>query len=197
MEYITPLIYRKILDTITYIYNKSTNEEDYDLFRFKDVLDSFSEGQLFNKNWAVEELNKLINENYEECLVIGSWYGLFSHLLAESGFKGKIINIELDPVCNNIAKRLKVHSNIIFKHADGMEIFDELNYGNKILVCTACEHIDDEELSFSQSEIGIVKQLPLEPYIIESETKARVAEVEFENNERKLVPRANLEIILD
>ena len=149
MEYITPLIYRKILDTITYIYNKSTNEEDYDLFRFKDVLDSFSEGQLFNKNWAVEELNKLINENYEECLVIGSWYGLFSHLLAESGFKGKIINIELDPVCNNIAKRLKVHNNIIFKHADGMEIFDELNYGNKILVCTACEHIDDEELSFT------------------------------------------------
>ena len=53
MEYITPLIYRKILDTITYIYNKSTNEEDYDLFRFKDVLDSFSEGQLFNKKELV------------------------------------------------------------------------------------------------------------------------------------------------
>ena len=46
-------------------------------------------------------------------------------------------------------------------------------------------------------KIGVVKQLPSEPYIIESETKARVAEVEFENNERKLVPRANLEIILD
>tara|TARA_B100000035_G_scaffold231025_1_gene199179 strand:+ start:1325 stop:1960 length:636 start_codon:yes stop_codon:yes gene_type:complete len=149
MEYVTPLIYRKILDTITYIYNKSTNEEDYDLFRFKDVLDSFSEGQLSNKHWAVQELNKLINNSYEECIVIGSWYGLFSHIFAESGFKGKIINIELDPVCNNIAKMLKIHNNIIFKHADGMEIFDELNYANKILVCTACEHIDDEELSFT------------------------------------------------
>jgi len=148
MEYITPLIYRKILDTITYIYSKSTYDKTYDLFRLKDVLDSFSEGQIFNKHWAAQELNRLINNTHEECIVIGSWYGLFSHIFAESGFKGNIINIELDPVCNNIAKKLKVHSNIIFKHGDGMEIFNELNYGNKILVCTACEHIDDEELSF-------------------------------------------------
>ena len=91
MEYITPLIYRKILDTITYIYNKSATDESIDLFRFKDVLDSFSEGQIMNKVWAVEELNKLINSEYKECVVIGSWYGLFSHLFAESGFKKKII----------------------------------------------------------------------------------------------------------
>ena len=35
------------------------------------------------------------------------------------------------------------------------------------------------------------------PIEIESETKARVAEIQFDNNERKLVPRANLEIILE
>ena len=46
-------------------------------------------------------------------------------------------------------------------------------------------------------KIGIVKELPSEPVKIDSETKARVAEIEFENNERKLVPRANLEIILE
>ena len=149
MEYMTPLIYRKILDTITYIYNRSTNEEDYDLFRFKDVLDSFSEGQLFNKNWAVQELNKLIDNTHEECIVIGSWYGLFSYMLAESGFKGNIINIELDPMCNIIARKLKIHDNIIFKLGDGMELFNELNYANKVMVCTACEHIDDEELYFT------------------------------------------------
>jgi len=45
--------------------------------------------------------------------------------------------------------------------------------------------------------IGIVKSLPKDPVVIESETRARVAEVEFSNNERKLVPRANLEIILE
>ena len=114
MDYITPLIYRKILDTISDIYDRSNKYEDTDLFRFKDVLDSFSEGQLVSKHWAVEELNKLINDSHEECIVIGSWHGLFSHMLAESGFKGKIINIELDKVCNDIARRLKIYDNIIF-----------------------------------------------------------------------------------
>ena len=46
-------------------------------------------------------------------------------------------------------------------------------------------------------KIGVVKELPQETVEIDSETKARVAEIEFENNERKLVPRANLEIILE
>ena len=46
-------------------------------------------------------------------------------------------------------------------------------------------------------EIGIIKSLPKNSVTIESETKARVAEVEFSNNKRKLVPRANLEIILE
>ncbi len=45
--------------------------------------------------------------------------------------------------------------------------------------------------------IGIIVDLPKDPVVIESETKARVAEVEFTNGERKLVPRANLEIILE
>ena len=64
MDYITPLIYRKILDTISDIYDRSSKYEDTDLFRFKDVLDSFSEGQLLSKHWAVEELNKLINDSH-------------------------------------------------------------------------------------------------------------------------------------
>jgi len=46
-------------------------------------------------------------------------------------------------------------------------------------------------------QIGLVRSLPSDPVEIESETKARVAEIEFKNNERKLVPRANLEIILE
>jgi len=46
-------------------------------------------------------------------------------------------------------------------------------------------------------DIGVIKSLPKDSVVIESETKARVAEVEFSNNKRKLVPRANLEIILE
>ena len=112
MEYLTPLIYKKILNTITQIYHNSAKDPEWDLFRFKDVLDSFSEGQIINKAWAVEELNKFITDDYDACLVIGSWHGLFSHMLAESGFDKKIVNVDLDPICNMIAKQLKVYDNI-------------------------------------------------------------------------------------
>ena len=81
MEYLTPSIFRKILDTISYIYYHSARDEEWDLFRFKDVLDSFSEGQFVNKTWAVEELNKLVTDEYDECWIIGGWHGLFSHQL--------------------------------------------------------------------------------------------------------------------
>ena len=148
MEYLTPLIFRKILDTISYIYYHSARDEEWDLFRFKDVLDSFSEGQFVNKTWAVEELNKLITDEYDECWIIGGWHGLFSHLFAESGFKKKIVNIDLDPICNVIGQQLKVHENIRFKNDDGIDIFHKFNYDNKIVVCTACEHIDQDELEF-------------------------------------------------
>ena len=148
MEYLTPLIYRKILNTITQIYHNSAKDPEWDLFRFKDVLDSFSEGQIINKAWAVEELNKFITDDYDACLVIGSWHGLFSHMLAESGFDKKIVNVDLDPICNIIAKQLKVYDNIRFKDNDGIDLFPKFNYDNKIVICTACEHIDNEELDF-------------------------------------------------
>jgi hypothetical protein len=149
MEYMTPLIYQKILDTISYIYERSKTHEDADLFRFKDVLDSYSEGQHQSKLWAVKELNKVIDNSYKECIIIGGWYGLFSYLFAESGFKNKILNIEIDDVCTKIAKNLKVHNNVYHKTADGLEDFKNWNYHDKILVCTACEHIDEEELYFT------------------------------------------------
>ena len=110
MEYLTPLIYRKIIDTISFIYNKSGTDPDVDLFRFKDLLDSFSEGQFESKTWAIEELNKFVSDQYNECFIIGGWHGLFSHLLSESGFKNKIVNSELDLTCHMIAKKLKISS---------------------------------------------------------------------------------------
>ena len=38
--------------------------------------------------------------------------------------------------------------NIRFKDNDGIDLFPKFNYDNKIVVCTACEHIDNEELDF-------------------------------------------------
>jgi len=45
-------------------------------------------------------------------------------------------------------------------------------------------------------KIGKISSLPYELDQMESETKVRVAEVEFEDNTKKIIPRANLEVIL-
>ena len=45
-------------------------------------------------------------------------------------------------------------------------------------------------------KIGKIASLPYELVEMSSETKVRVAEVEFEDNSKEIIPRANLEVIL-
>ncbi len=45
-------------------------------------------------------------------------------------------------------------------------------------------------------KIGKISNLPFELQIMKSETKVRVAEVEFTDNSKEIIPRANLEVIL-
>jgi len=154
MEYLTPSTYRKIINTISYIYNKSGTDPDMDLFRFKDVLNAFNEGQLNSKIWAVENLYQLVCDYHKECIVIGGWYGLFSILFRQAGFNNPIINIDLDPMCKELGSQIVNNKNIIFKTDDGLNIFDNINFHekSKIIVCTACEHIDPEDLNLFLSK---------------------------------------------
>ena len=146
-----PLLYKKALKIIDKIYRESMYNENIDLFRIKDLLDSISDGQIECKTWAVEKLKPFITEEYDACLIIGGWYGLMSHILSEAGFNRQIINYELDEVCNKMAKKIRIHDNIKFKHEDGLELFHSKDTNNevKIVICTACEHIDQSEIDFS------------------------------------------------
>lgn len=147
MEYISQSLYKRVLDTLTFIYNQS-KYGSLDTFRIKDVLDSFSEGQIQSKRWAVENLIQLVAPHHDRCMVIGGWYGLFSYLLAEEGFEPKITNIDLDPSCELIGYKINDNPNIGFETANGFEFIDNDAHNNKskIVVCTACEHIDQEEI---------------------------------------------------
>ena len=60
MKYLKPLIYQKIFETINFIYEKSKDNKEIDLFRFKDVLDSYTIGQYESKLWAAKELKNIL-----------------------------------------------------------------------------------------------------------------------------------------
>ena len=46
-------------------------------------------------------------------------------------------------------------------------------------------------------KVGTVTDLPFKPIILDTETKARVAEIKLHDGKKYLVPRSNLEVILD
>lgn len=147
MEYITPLLFKNIHTTLGFIYEESMYG-DMDIFRIKDVLDSFSEGQYDSKTWACENLIQLVSSEHDECIVMGGWYGLFAMLFKKEGFDKKITSIDIDPVCKHIGDKLKYNKDISFKTIDGLTLFNNEIYNNKskIFVCTACEHIDNDDL---------------------------------------------------
>ena len=73
--------------------------KQYDFYRIKDVLDQFSHGQFVCKQWAVDEIQQFI-EPEDTIAIIGGWYGLMSHMLAESGFDKKIVSYESTFLCH-------------------------------------------------------------------------------------------------
>ena len=96
----------------------------------------------------VDELRGWIDPD-DTIYVCGGWYGLMSHMLAETKIPMFIMDYELDKTCIDLHyHKLKVHNNVSTHHGDGLEIFDhkESNKQNRIFVCTACEHIDQDDL---------------------------------------------------
>lgn len=148
MKYITPSLFNKIINTLNSIYKDSMYHGNLDLYRYKDFLDSLSESQYESKIWACEYLTQLTSEKHDECIVLGGWYGLFSFLFRKEGFDKRITNFDIDPACKIIGEKFKYDNDIVFETMDGLTIFDQKKYNNeyKIFVCTACEHLDQEDL---------------------------------------------------
>ena len=120
--------------------------KNFDYYRIKDILDQYDPKQIECKQWVVDELLEFVNKE-DEIAIIGGWYGLMSHMLAEC-LDNTIMDYELDAICIELHYRLKVHDNIMIELKDGFDIFEstELNGEDKIIICTACEHIDREDL---------------------------------------------------
>lgn len=142
------LFFEKIISCLSNVYKDSQYRKDIDLFRIKDVLDSLSRGQFENKQWAVKELQPYLKDK-DACIVIGGWYGLLSYLLKEFKFKGDIWNYDLDEICRVYGEQLRVHNKVHFITEDGLTFVNSKsrNNQNKVVICTACEHIDQEDLN--------------------------------------------------
>ena len=125
-------------------------------------MDSVSAGQFSSKLWLANELRPYITKDHGGIQIIGGWYGLMAHLLADNGFVNEIKNYDLDPICEEYGYRLAQYNNIHFVTGDGLDVYNKddrgvndflnplggetTNTSNKITICTACEHIDRNAL---------------------------------------------------
>lgn len=120
------------------------NSEDKDR-----TLETFWGGQIQSKLWlinTISEKNKLIRN--AEIVIHGGWNGLLASMLfnSEVGVK-KIISVDVDPVCKEIAttvnKRYEMEGKFEAVTCDMVDY--EYKTEPYIVINTSCEHITHEK----------------------------------------------------
>jgi len=132
--------------------------------RIMDALDSVSKNQFDSKDWLVEELNKYphhyryktLDKKIDVC-VLASWYGLLAYRLIEKFSLKKINNIDCidyDPQAKAVAKtiwhqqhteNLKKGKLSYVKYIE-QDIKDIKNLDYPVVICTSCEHLDQDTI---------------------------------------------------
>jgi hypothetical protein len=130
--------------------------------RIMDALDSLSKNQFDSKDWLVDELNKYphhyryktLDKKIDVC-VLASWYGLLAYRLIDKFSLKKINNIDCidyDPQAKAVAKtiwyqqhteNLKKGKLSYVKYIE-QDIKDIKNLDYPVVICTSCEHLDQD-----------------------------------------------------
>lgn len=106
------------------------NSPRYDEFR-----DMFSSGQIYSKQWAVEELSKLEIPDEASVIIVGSWFGTLGIML-----KNRLPNIRLTML--DIDPRCEVYVRNIGEYGITGDMYN-YTYTEDVVVNTSCEHIPD------------------------------------------------------
>jgi len=140
-------IYKKALDVVLEIYQRSRYNKEVDLYRIVDIINSVNENQFKSKEWLVRESLSFI-KNKEHILIAGSWYGLLGSMLKENGFKGKITLVDSDDFTKNIAKKFNPSPDVMVRCKDAVDYFIQNKKSKKwdVIINTSCEHMSKEDI---------------------------------------------------
>ena len=140
-------VYKVALEQVLDIYQRSRYEEDIDLYRIVDIINSVNENQFFSKEWLVKKSLPFI-KNKEQILIAGSWYGLLGGMLKENGVKGKITLVDSDSYTKNIAKKFNTSPDVIARCKDAVNYFIQTRKYKKwdVIINTSCEHMEKEDI---------------------------------------------------
>ena len=145
-------LYKNALTVVEMIYRESQYNEDVDIYRAYDVMNSVNDSQIQSKEWLIEKLVPFIDtQKVFNICILGSWYGLISMLLREQvGEDIHIHNVDSDRYTEKFSKLLlegtptqKTH--YVIEQAEEW-IFDNLRKCD-IIINTSCEHMEQDDLN--------------------------------------------------
>jgi len=142
------LLYRNSLEAIRRIYEHSKYDEETDLYRINDIINSLNENQFASKEWLVQKLTPFIPEELENVCILGGWYGLLACMISqEVPDETRIHSVDIDPTTRMVGQALlKDIAYVEFK----IESLEDWYYGRPkyydLIINTSCEHMEPEEV---------------------------------------------------
>jgi len=112
------------------------------------TLESFWKGQIKSKVWLIEHLKKHTSDNPNKIVIHGGWNGVLASLLFNSDISiSNIVNVDIDPSCESIARTVNKRQEIEGRFNAITADMAEYEYQADIVINTSCEHITSEKYS--------------------------------------------------
>jgi len=111
------------------------------------TLESFWKGQIKSKIWLIDNLTAHVASNSNNIVIHGGWNGVLASLIFQSTIQtNKIVSIDIDPKCEEIARTMNKIEDISGKFEAITCSMDEYQYKffPDIVINTSCEHITQE-----------------------------------------------------
>jgi hypothetical protein len=111
------------------------------------TLESFWKGQIKSKIWLIENLIPFIKNKNNKIVIHGGWNGVLASLLFQTNIDiEKIISIDIDQSCENIARKINQIEEISNKFQSITHDMATYKYEfiPDIIINTSCEHITQE-----------------------------------------------------
>lgn len=139
------------------------------------TLESFWKGQVKSKVWLIENMKEFVNKEVD-VEICGGWNGVLASLLFQSEIPIRnIVNIDIDPVCNPISKKINQIELQEGRYYHITEDMKDFNYSADIIINTSCEHITQEDYQQWLSKIPKTSLLILQSNNYQIDEHVRIA----------------------
>lgn len=158
------------------------------------TLDAFWKGQIDSKKWLIEKVRPYIFRDFgvrnTSIDIHGGWVGVLASMIFQSDIPvSKIKNIDIDPVCEEIAKQMNL---IEFNQSRFESITSDMcsfDSTADIIINTSCEHISQQQYE------SWVSRLPKYSLIVLQSNNYQISEhIRIASSEKEFIEQSNLEL---